>query len=505
MSLYLLDIIVSAVVTSWMICSYTSRQHETQRKGEFQLPPGPKRLPLVGNIFQMPRSREWLKAAEWRSEYGDMVYLENLGRPLIFINSYEIAVDLFEKRSANYSSRPSFPMVNDLQKWDWLIALMPYGDAWRKHRSFLHNFLEPPGVLGYKDIQYKTSLKLLKRLLHEPLQFERHIRTSIGAMIMMIAYGHEVEQAVSLFSISAAPGSFLVNVVPFLKYIPEWFPGAAFQKLAKRGRTFSQAMLNNPHDVTKSEVLKGIARPSMTSELIGDNIGEKGEILDEDVISRVTGAVYAGGADTSVSTLLTFLIAMMLNPDAQNRGQEELDRVIGSERMPTFDDQENLPFVNAICLEAMRWAPVAPMGGPHASTSDDIYNGYFIPEGTTLIANQWLMLHDPSVYTDPEAFKPERHLGAQPERDPVKIVFGFGRRFCPGRHLAQQSIFMTVANILHVFNVTKARDEDGGVIEPRVEYKPGLIRHPHPFKCAISPRSDAKAALLLQVVDSLDD
>ena len=137
MSHYLLDIIVSVVVTSWMICSYAYRQRETQNKGKAQLPPGPKRLPIVGNIFQMPRSREWLKAAEWRKEYGmilrpfftltssysyvivnlpvgDMVYLENLGRPLIFINSYEIAVDLFEKRSANYSSRPSFPMVNDL-------------------------------------------------------------------------------------------------------------------------------------------------------------------------------------------------------------------------------------------------------------------------------------------------------------------------------------------------------------------------------------------------------
>ena len=107
-----------------------------------------------------------------------------------------------------------------------------------------------------------------------------------------------------------------------------------------------------------------------------------------------------------------------------------------------------------------------------------------------------LLMHDPEVYTDPYTFKPERFLGDNPERDPDKVTFGFGRRVCPGRFMAatgvstratrsQQcevltgsisQVFVTAASILHTFNITKPLNEKGEPVEPRVEYYPGLIR-----------------------------
>ena len=80
---------------------------------------------------------------------------------------------------------------------------------------------------------------------------------------------------------------------------------------------------------------------------------------------------------------------MALFPEAQRKAQEEIDRVVGTDRLPTFEDRENLPYVDALVKEALRWHPVVPMGVPHVTTEDDIYEGYFIPKGSILLPNIW--------------------------------------------------------------------------------------------------------------------
>ena len=80
---------------------------------------------------------------------------------------------------------------------------------------------------------------------------------------------------------------------------------------------------------------------------------------------------------------------MVMHPDMQRKAQEELDRVVGGDRMPTFEDRDSLPYLNALLKEVLRWHPVAPLAAPHRSTTDDEYNGYFIPAGTIVYPNLW--------------------------------------------------------------------------------------------------------------------
>lgn len=80
---------------------------------------------------------------------------------------------------------------------------------------------------------------------------------------------------------------------------------------------------------------------------------------------------------------------MALFPEAQRKAQQELDTVLGGNRLPQFQDRENLPYVDALVKEVFRWHPVAPMAGAHTSTQDDIFDGYFIPKGSTILANIW--------------------------------------------------------------------------------------------------------------------
>lgn len=190
---------------------------------------------------------------------------------------------------------------------------------------------------------------------------------------------------------------------------------------------------------------------------------------------------------------------MTLYPEAQRKAQDEIDRVIGLNRLPSFEDRPSLLYVEALVKEVLRWHPIAPMGFPHVALSDDIYNGMLIPKGATLIPNVWLFAHDEAYYKNPESFSPERFLGDNPEMDPRMFVFGFGRRICPGKDFADESIFLAVAMSLAVFNIQKARDDMGNIIEPNVEFTSGVVSKARDFPYDIRPRSDGAERLIKEV------
>lgn len=100
-------------------------------------------------------------------------------------------------------------------------------------------------------------------------------------------------------------------------------------------------------------------------------------------------SLYTGGADTTVSSLMTFFLAMALFPDVQRKAQEEIDRVIGNDRLPVSADKDSLPYIWATVKETHRWYPVVPMAIPHCASEEDTIRGYRIPKGSVLIPNTW--------------------------------------------------------------------------------------------------------------------
>ncbi|KAK6971826.1 cytochrome p450, partial [Favolaschia claudopus] len=198
-------------------------------------------------------------------------------------------------------------------------------------------------------------------------------------------------------------------------------------------------------------------------------------------------------ADTIFSSVLTFILAMLHAPEAQKAAQDELDRVI-SHRLPGLDDRTQLPYLNALVKEALRWELVIPLGVPHRLMKDDasqlfvpqVYNGYVIPAGTTIIANQWGMAHDPGTYDQPYEFRPERFLGNHGLPDPASIAFGWGKRACPGRYLAEDALFLFAAMTLTCFTISPVGKGKEGI--PPRQYSDGLASRPVPFPCSFALR-----------------
>ncbi|KAF5025066.1 hypothetical protein F66182_2835 [Fusarium sp. NRRL 66182] len=295
------------------------------------------------------------------------------------------------------------------------------------------------------------------------------------------------------FSYAFVPLSWAVDIVPSLIHLPHWFPGASFKKTAKEWRKTTDQALNVPYNFVMNQMSSGVNRPSYVASHIEqsskNNDGSKPSQEDIDAVKASAAILYGGGADTTVSSIMSFILAMIVSPEVQKKAQAEIDRVVGSDRLPGFEDQECLPYVNALAKEAHRWMPVVPITTTHVTQEELIYAGYRIPKGSYLIPNTWWLLHDPEVYENPSLFDPERFIEPRNEPDPTDYAFGYARRVCPGRYLAEDSIFITLARLLAVFTMDKAVDENGNEIEVEIDAMPGLISHPVDFAYSIKPRS----------------
>jgi len=259
-------------------------------------------------------------------------------------------------------------------------------------------------------------------------------------------------------------------------------------------------MVDVPYNFTKQEMAAGNALPSFVSATL-----ENEKLLTlEDIrdLKFTASSMYGGGADTTVSAEYAFFLAMVLYPDVQKKAQVELDAIIGEGRLPGFADQPHLPYINAIVTEVLRWNSVAPTGVPHTALEDGFIGGYFIPKGALILANLWNMLHDPETYPDPFKFDPERFIaspGKETQRDPRNVCFGYGRRICPGMHLAEASLFACIATSLAVFDIEKFV-VNGVPIIPVHESTSGIISYPKPFQCVIKPRSEKTASLIAELL-----
>ncbi|KAF8510633.1 cytochrome P450 [Gautieria morchelliformis] len=437
---------------------------------------------------------------DWRINFnfllGDLVYIKVLRHPIVIVNSLAVAHDLFEKRSSVYSDRYEFPMMSDLMGFDWAFGAMRYGDKWRRHSKMFYQNFHLAAVTAYTSIQEKRTKELLYRLHKSPDNFLQHIQHLAGATIMEIIYGIDVlpggdpyiqlaEQATEAMLSAVIPGGFLVDTLPiyaYMKYVPEWMPGAGFKIKARVWRQVATQMPVVPFNACKKALSEGKATPSVTAWLL-ESMADLPEVdvpQQEETI-RNTGAVaYLAGADTRF---------ILVHPHHGPLSQcVSLDEVIGANRLPAFKDRESLPYMNAVCKELQRWRPVAPLGVPHRLMEDDVYDNNFIPRGSVVIGNAWAILHDETVYgPDTEHFEPERFLrpGA---RDP-SAAFGFGRRICPGHHLADNTIYLAASSILKVFNISHIKDANGAEIPVHYSFSPGAIPLPKPFQGSIKPRA----------------
>ncbi|KAJ8462756.1 hypothetical protein ONZ51_g10699 [Trametes cubensis] len=347
---------------------------------------------------------------------------------------------------------------------------------------------------------------MLEDLLEENADVSYIARLSFCRSLLNVAYGlpaRDVGQRfVTLLSDmdASVTESFgpAAMILPWLRRIPRWCPGGGWQRKLGGWQRMSQKALDEPFNAAQDAMSRGAADSSILSHLL-DRDGTELEVKEE-VIKGVISTVFIAGADTTVETFLALFCAVLRHPEVQKRAQDELDTVVGADRLPQLSDKPSLPYINALVKELLRWHNVFPLCIPHSTTQEDEYRGWRVPSGVTVLINSWSILHDPKTYCDPEEFDPARFLKDGKLNtdvfDPATVAFGAGRRICPGRHFAEDSLFINVASVLHAFSVVPAVDERGVPAPVEHEVTTGLISVVKPFRYSIRPRFAAVEALI---------
>ncbi|KAG9013448.1 hypothetical protein FRB94_002522 [Tulasnella sp. JGI-2019a] len=470
-------------------------------RGSLRLPPGPPGDFIIGNLRDMPASYAWETFTEWGRKYGPLSYHSIAGQSILVINSQEVATDLLDKRSAIYSDRPRLVMASELSGFDIASVLLHYGPTHRIYRKLFAQALHPRVVeKDFEPLQERLSRYLVKALVDDPDNFIGHIHRSTGEVMQSITYGDSFDGETDLVEMASenvrnfgkALTGYIVDFLPWLRYLPEWFPGAQFKRDARRFRELAYTTRWLPFNMTKRQVADGTATPSFTLSLLEGYADGESEKQNDDIISAAAFTLFGAGSDTIAGTLDTFMLAMTLYPEVQAKARAELDQVVG-DRLPTVTDKDSTPYLNAVIKETLRWHSVAPNGGPHRLIRDDMYQGYFIPAGTIVLVNVWGILHDERHFPIPLTFNPDRFVSNDHEAtpiDPWSVAFGYGTRSCQGIAFSQSALWIAMSTILYSLEIHQKVDpETGRVIIPEARWTGDSTSFPKPFVCDIVSRS----------------
>jgi cytochrome P450 len=434
------------------------------RRASRNLPPGPKGLPIIGDVFHIA-DHAWLASPQRKDEYGEMMYVSAFGQGVLVINSQRVAVDLLEKRSNIHSDRPKYISAGEILTRHLELPMTPYGSLWRRLRRVTVEGYSKSAVPEFYPIQGREALMLALALIKNPPDTEKHLQRH-GSSIMLSVNYHlppvdseddpiivGVMKHVERLMHETQPGSRLVEFFTWMRYIPSRF--AKWKRDAEYWFVQDTLTFERLLGKVTNDLANGIDRPCFAASVLQNPSKHD---LSQREQAWLVGGMLVAGSETSSTALLWWLLAMIAYPEVQNRAHAELDEVVGSARPPTFADLPSLPYIRAMVKETLRWSPIVPLGVPHASSADDWYEGKFIPKGTICVQNMRVINYEPDVFgTDAGDFNPGRYLEGGKEKVRVRVLdgreeghmaFGFGRRICPGRYVAEGTLAIDIATLL---------------------------------------------------------
>ncbi|KAK7535729.1 cytochrome P450 [Phyllosticta citribraziliensis] len=498
-------VISVAIAVVRLLCSYFNKP-----SGTIWLP-GPKGIPFIGRIWDIPREHSYLQFKNWSDKFGKIYQINIFGVNHVWVASDEIANELLVKRSETFSDRPQINNLGASKTAPEYLPLLGYNDVWQRQRRFVHQIMSKSAGDKHQLLPFHECKHFLLDLMLRPQELEMHAESYTGRVISRLAFGHvRFADEITLHShallAAISPAANLPNIMPQLRLLPHWLSPWKQAECARHARE-REFFIKLRREVDKDLAAGSTCRSYMRSFIEGKNKGDKTtKALDELEGAYTVGMVGLAGIITTASALITYVLAMCLHPEWQAKVQEEIDRVCG-DRMPRPSDYPDLPVLRAVIKECMRWRPVTPSSIPHESTRDFIYEGHFIPAGSHVHPNQWAITRDATTYPNPESFNPERWLSpTYPSfQEPLTkfpsiknfTTFGYGRRICMGMDLVEQEFLIGMGSMAWAFNFSKKLDDSGRPMDiPAHDYTSMLISRPRPFQFALEPRSEGREVQL---------
>ncbi|KAG1728981.1 cytochrome P450 [Suillus paluster] len=457
--LYIFDntqLTLSAAACLGLVVGVLSWVYLSQSKDRLPRPPSPPTWRLLGHF--LPRRNSFLTIAGWIDEHGPLITLRSGFQKIVIIGRYKAVVDIMESQGGSLADRPRKVAAGEIFSGGLGIASAPFGDRFRRMRRALHTHLQPKAAATYEGLQMSHVKNTVLNILDDPYNVQNHVVTYAATTITKVAYGsttpfsatdpqviemHEIMKLVS--KILRPDAYYLVESIPWLKHIP-WY-GRELKQGFEKSKKLHVGQLNRVREQMQRNEDIG---PSFMKYMLENKDVHR---LTDPETAFLAGAFFGAGSDTIGVAICIVLLAAACFPEEQAKFCKFNDL---RTQAPTFADQQSLVHLRAFIYEALRWRPITPNGIAHRTTKDVIWENYCIPAGTTVYGNNWAICRDPEVFPEPDAFKLERWIDDQGRlRDDLNnFVYGFGRRICPGEHVANRAVFINALLIFWAFRLT---------------------------------------------------
>ncbi|KAF7728928.1 hypothetical protein EC973_005323 [Apophysomyces ossiformis] len=493
--------VISAAVALVVLRATTRLIKFDSGKDGVPLPSPGISLPLIGHVLSLYPSPHF-KLIEWSKKYGPIYQISLGSRNAVVLNNSEVSRDLLEINGQFNSDRNPGTLMKltgaDGSAFSWADDT-PY---LRKCRRLMQAFVSKSAIeKKYPELHNEETFELLQNIYRygtQPQGFRifRHSYLYTTNLAMRFMYGchypstedpdyRELQEM-------AADFAELANYLLFEFPKPAYLFLGRLKKWASSTQVRYQKVMGRYNTTLKNAIAKGEAVDCLMGDII--KLQEKEGLTDIDV-NNIAATVYIAAVDTTSITAQNLYLVLVNRPDVQRKAQEELDRVVGN-RMPRDDDIKNLPYIQAMVEEIMRFRPPLLLNLPHSARTDQVYKGYKIPAGSVYIHNIYSCNHDPSVYPNPDKFDPDRFYNPEQPVQRYHWTFGAGRRLCPGNQFAEKSLYLTTARVLWAFTLVKPRDANGNEIEVPITDVISPISHPPDVDITFVPRQDNLAEML---------
>uniref|UniRef100_A0A3B3BEM5 Cytochrome P450 1A n=1 Tax=Oryzias melastigma TaxID=30732 RepID=A0A3B3BEM5_ORYME len=468
--------------------------------------PGPFAWPLIGNAAQLG-SAPHLYLTRLVRKYGNIFQIQLGSRPVVVLNGDAIRQALV-KQGPDFAGRPDFTSFRFIANGDSL-AFSTVSDWWKTHRRIAHSTVRmfstgnPQTKKTFEQHVLSEFRELLGLFLAKTREMQffqpmTYLVVSTANVMSAVCFGkrysygdEEFRQVVGRneqFTQTVGAGS-IVDVMPWLQYFPNPIK-TIFDNFKTLNREFTNFIHDKVEEHRKSMESKTIRDMTDAFIVALDHLRDKtGALVEKDYVVSTVGDIFGASQDTLSTAMQWIILVLVKYPEMQQRLQQEVDRVVGGERFPSIEDQPQLPYIMAFIYEVMRFTSFVPLTIPHCTVTDTSIMSYTIPKNTVIFVNQWSINHDPSVWSHPDTFDPERFLDPQGKlnKDLISnvLIFSLGKRRCIGEELSKLQLFLFVALITHQCNITTHPERP-----PILESHYGLTLKPHAYVIAVSLRQD---------------
>ncbi|XP_055474927.1 cytochrome P450 2J4-like [Psammomys obesus] len=428
-------------------------------------PPGPWRLPFVGNLFQfsLELSHLHLDIQPFVKKYGNIISLDFGNIPSVVISGLPLIKEALTHTEESFLSRPVIPTRKRVFKNDGIV--FSSGQTWKEQRRFALMMLKNFG-LGKKSLEQRIqeeALYLVEVIGEEEGQpFDPHfkINNAFSNIICSITFGKRFEYKDGQFQelmklleeivcLEASVMLMLYNALPsIITYLPG--PHQTVFRNWEKLKLIVSCMIDNhrkdwnpaePRDFIDAFLTEMTKYPDKTSTSFNE----------ENLICSTLDFLLAG-TETTSTTMRWALLFLTLNPDMQEKVQAEIDKVIGHDRQPSTDDRESMPYTNAVIHEVLRMSNTVPLSVPRELTADSTFAGFHLPKGTMILPNLTALHRDPKEWATPDIFNPEHFLeNGQFKKKESFLPFSMGKRACLGEQLARSELFIFFTVLMQKF------------------------------------------------------